>query len=47
MGGPINVWFDDCHNERLGSIVPETPPHQMLEELRDMPIREEEQQEYG
>ena len=48
MGGPINVWFDDSHDEVLGSVIPETPPPQeVLVAVRETPIPEDEQREAG
>ena len=43
---PVSKWVDDCHDERFGLIVPEVPPPQeIMERLRDMPIREEDKWE--
>jgi len=48
VGGPINVWFDDSHDEVLGSVIPETPPPQeVLVVVRETPIPEDEQHEAG
>ena len=44
--GPINKWVDDHNNEQLGLIVLEMPPPQeVMERLKDMLIREEDNQE--
>ena len=48
MGSPINVWFNNSYDEELGSIVPKTPPpQQLLEELRNSPIRDEGKHKAG
>ena len=49
MGGPINVWMDDAHDELLGSVVPETPApsQEVLVALRDTPVHDDEQHEAG
>jgi len=48
VGGPINIWFDDSHDEDLGSVVFETPPPQeVLVALRDTPVHDDEQHEAG
>jgi len=48
VGGPINVWFDDAHDELLGLVIPETPPPQeILVALRDTPVHEDELHEAG
>ena len=39
----VNEWLDDCHSERLGSVVPETPPPQeVMEQLRETPNRDKD-----
>jgi len=46
VGGLINKWLDNRFDEWLGSVVPETPPPQeVMEVLRDTPIREEDNRE--
>jgi len=48
VGGPINVWDDDSHDDVLGSIIPETPPPQeVLVVVRDTPVHDDEQHEAG
>ena len=48
MGGPINVWFDDSHDEALGLVVSETPPPQeVLVVVRETPVHDDEQHEAG
>jgi len=49
VGGPINVWMDDAHDELLGSVVPETPapPQEVLVALRNTPVHDDEQHEAG
>jgi len=48
VGGPINVWFDNSHDEVLGSVVPETPPPQeVLVAVRETPVHDDEQHEAG
>jgi len=39
--------FDDHHDEALGLVMPETPPQQVLMELRLTPIRDDKQHEAG
>jgi len=41
VGGPINQWLDNWFDEELELVVPETPPQEVMEVLRDMLIREE------
>ena len=49
MGGPINVWFDDSHDEDLELVVSETPapPQDVLVALRNTPVHDDEQHEAG
>jgi len=49
VGGPINVWFDNSHDEDLGSVVSETPapPQDVLVALRNTPVHDDEQHEAG
>ena len=51
VGGPLDwgrlvEWADDRWDQRLGSIVPETPPPQeQMELMRETPIREQDNAE--
>ena len=51
IGGPLDrghlvEWADDQWDQRLGSIVPETPPPQeQMELVRETPIREQDNAE--
>ena len=53
IGGPFDrgrlvEWADDQWDERLGSIVPETPPPQeQMELMRETLIREQDNAEAG
>jgi len=49
VGGPINVWFDDSHDEDLELVVSETPapPQDVLVALRNTPVHDDEQHEAG
>ena len=48
MGGPINVWFDNSHDDTLGLVEPETPPPQEdLVAVRETPVHDDEQHEAG